>query len=244
MFERFTEPAREVVVLGRDEAQSLNLNYIGSEHLLLGLVREEQGVAARVLENAGLSLDRTRAEVVRIARPMDEPPAGQGPFTPAAKKVLELALRETLAFQDNFVGTAHILLGLTNARDDVAERLLAHLGADSKRIAAELLRLRSAPDGTWDAQAWEEPPPGGARPSSKRTDRPLKATAVKAAVEVALVAAAKEAGDDDRWVDLGDLMVALAERWPEDLVARVFADLGVDRDGLRAAVEAARRRRE
>src|SRR4051794_7350331 len=112
MFERFTERARQVVVLAQDEARELRHNYIGTEHLLLGLLREEDGLAARVLATVDITIEEVRTQVARIVGQGDEVSAGQIPFTPRAKKVLELALREGLTLGHNFIGTEHLLLGL------------------------------------------------------------------------------------------------------------------------------------
>ena len=111
MFERFTERARQVVVLAQEEARTLKHNYIGTEHILLGLLREEEGLAARVLESLDITVERVRAQVVRIVGSGEEVTSGQIPFTPRAKKVLELALREALSLGHNYIGTEHILLG-------------------------------------------------------------------------------------------------------------------------------------
>src|SRR6478735_276340 len=109
MFERFTERARQVVVLAQEEARTLKHNYIGTEHILLGLLREEEGLAARVLESLDITVERVRAQVVRIVGSGEEVTSGQIPFTPRAKKVLELALREALSLGHNYIGTMHIL---------------------------------------------------------------------------------------------------------------------------------------
>ena len=111
VFERFTERARQVVVLAQDEARALKHNYIGTEHILLGLLREEEGLAARVLESLDITVEEVRAQVARIVGQGDEVTSGQIPFTPRAKKVLELALREALSLGHNYIGTEHILLG-------------------------------------------------------------------------------------------------------------------------------------
>src|ERR1700751_5265105 len=108
MFERFTEPARQVVALAQEEARTLKHNYIGTEHILLGLLREEEGLAARVLESLEITVERVRAQVVRIVGSGEEVTSGQIPFTPRAKKVLELALREALSLGHNYIGTEHI----------------------------------------------------------------------------------------------------------------------------------------
>ena len=130
MFERFTERARQVVVLAQEEARTLKHNYIGTEHILLGLLREEEGLAARVLESLEITVERVRAQVVRIVGSGEEVTSGQIPFTPRAKKVLELALREALSLGHNYIGTEHILLGLLREGDGVAAQVLVSLGAD------------------------------------------------------------------------------------------------------------------
>ena len=120
MFERFTERARQVVVLAQEEARTLKHNYIGTEHILLGLLREEEGLAARVLESLDITVEEVRAQVARIVGQGDEVTTGQIPFTPRAKKVLELALREALSLGHNYIGTEHILLGLVRENEGVA----------------------------------------------------------------------------------------------------------------------------
>ena len=119
MFERFTERARQVVVLAQEEARILKHNYIGTEHILLGLLREKEGLAARVLESLDITVERVRAQVVRIVGSGEEVTSGQIPFTPRAKKVLELALREALSLGHNYIGTEHILLGLVRENEGV-----------------------------------------------------------------------------------------------------------------------------
>jgi ATP-dependent Clp protease ATP-binding subunit ClpC len=141
VFERFTERARQVVVLAQDEARGLNHNYIGTEHLLLGLLREEEGIAARVLESLDIALEEMRARVAAIVGQGDEVATGQIPFTPNAKKVLELALREALSLQHNYIGTEHVLLGLTRVHDGVAARILLDFGADAEKIRNEVLTV-------------------------------------------------------------------------------------------------------
>ena len=132
MFERFTERARQVVVLAQEEARTLKHNYIGTEHILLGLLREEEGLAARVLESLDITVERVRAQVVRIVGSGEEVTSGQIPFTPRAKKVLELALREALRLGHNYIGTEHILLGLVRENEGVAARILLDFDADSR----------------------------------------------------------------------------------------------------------------
>ena len=145
MFERFTERARQVVVLAQEEARTLKHNYIGTEHILLGLLREEEGLAARVLESLDITVERVRAQVVRIVGSGEEVTSGQIPFTPRAKKVLELALREALSLGHNYIGTEHILLGLVRDNEGVAARILLDFDADSEKIRNEVMRMLSGP---------------------------------------------------------------------------------------------------
>ena len=145
MFERFSERARHVVVLAQDEARSLKHNYIGTEHLLLGLFREEEGIAARALESLGITLEEVRAQVARIVGEGDEISGGQIPFTPRAKKVLELSMREALSLGHNYIGTEHILLGVARENDGVAERILLDLGADDEKIRDAVIAALGGP---------------------------------------------------------------------------------------------------
>jgi Clp amino terminal domain, pathogenicity island component len=147
MFERFTERARQVVVLAQEEARTLKHNYIGTEHILLGLLREEEGLAARVLESLDITVERVRGQVVRIVGSGEEVTSGQIPFTPRAKKVLELALREALSLGHNYIGTEHILLGLVRENEGVAARILLDFDADSEKIRNEVIRMLSGPSG-------------------------------------------------------------------------------------------------
>jgi ATP-dependent Clp protease ATP-binding subunit ClpC len=145
LFERFTERARQVVVLAQDEARALQHNYIGTEHILLGLLREEEGLAARVLESLDITVEEVRAQVARIVGQGDEVTTGQIPFTPRAKKVLELALREALSLGHNYIGTEHILLGLVRENEGVAARILLDFDADAEKIRNEIIRMLSGP---------------------------------------------------------------------------------------------------
>src|ERR671921_432520 len=145
MFERFTERARQVVVLAQEEARTLKHNYIGTEHILLGLLREEEGLAARVLDSLDITVEEVRAQVARIVGQGDEVTTGQIPFTPRAKKVLELALREALSLGHNYIGTEHILLGLVRENEGVAARILLDFDADAEKIRNEIIRMLSGP---------------------------------------------------------------------------------------------------
>ena len=143
MFERFTERARQVVVLAQDEARSLKHNYIGTEHLLLGLLREEEGIAARVLGDLGVTLEDVRARVVRIVGRGDEFAGGQIPFTPRSKKALELSLREALSIGHNYIGTEHILLAVAREKEGVASQILLELGANRDTVRQAVLKTLS-----------------------------------------------------------------------------------------------------
>jgi ATP-dependent Clp protease ATP-binding subunit ClpA len=145
VFERFTERARQVVVLAQDEARALTHNYIGTEHLLLGLLREEEGLAARVLESLAVTVEEVRAQVALIIGTGDELAYGQIPFTPRAKRVLELALREALSLGHNYIGTEHILLGLVREGGGVGMRILLDLDADEDKIRNEIVRMIAGP---------------------------------------------------------------------------------------------------
>jgi ATP-dependent Clp protease ATP-binding subunit ClpC len=148
MFERFTDRARRVVVLAQDEARRLDHNYIGTEHLLLGLIHEGKGVAARVLEQLGIGLATVRERVEEIIGTGKEPPSGRIPFTPRAKKVLELSLREALQLGHDYIGTEHILLGLLREGDGVAAQVLVSLGADLNVVREQVIEvLQGAPGG-------------------------------------------------------------------------------------------------
>jgi ATP-dependent Clp protease ATP-binding subunit ClpC len=175
MFERFTERARQVVVLAQEEARTLKHNYIGTEHILLGLLREEEGLAARVLESLDITVERVRAQVVRIVGSGEEVTSGQIPFTPRAKKVLELALREALSLGHNYIGTEHILLGLVRENEGVAARILLDFDADSEKIRNEVIRMLSGPGGRRQqgagAGAGSGPGPAEGKKSSKLLDQ-------------------------------------------------------------------------
>ncbi|AWT26989.1 MULTISPECIES: ATP-dependent Clp protease ATP-binding subunit [Corynebacterium] len=147
MFERFTDRARRVVVLAQEEARALNHNYIGTEHILLGLIHEGEGVAAKALESMGISLEAVRTEVEDIIGTGGHPPSGYIPFTPRAKKVLELALREALQLGHKYIGTEHILLGLIREGEGVAAQVLVKLGADLSRVRQQVIQLLSGYEG-------------------------------------------------------------------------------------------------
>ena len=156
MFERFTDRARRVVVLAQEEARLLNHNYIGTEHILLGLLNEGEGIAAQALESLDIDLASVRDEVVKIIGQGQQSPSGHIPFTPRAKKVLELSLREALQLGHNYIGTEHILLGLIREGEGVAAQVLQQLGAELQKVRQTVIQLLSGPGGS------EEQSPKGA----------------------------------------------------------------------------------
>ncbi len=153
MFERFTDRARRVVVLAQEEARMLNHNYIGTEHILLGLIHEGEGVAAKALEALNISLEAVRSQVEEIIGQGQQAPSGHIPFTPRAKKVLELSLREALQLGHNYIGTEHILLGLIREGEGVAAQVLVKLGADLGRVRNQVIQLLSGYQGKEPANA-------------------------------------------------------------------------------------------
>jgi ATP-dependent Clp protease ATP-binding subunit ClpC len=182
MFERFTDRARQVVVLAQEEARELGHSYIGTEHILLGLLRVSDGVAARALESLGISLDAVREEVRQTV--------GQGetsqlpshiPFTPQAKKVLELSLREALQLGHNYIGTEHILLGLVRDSEGVAAQVLVNLGANLNRVRAEVMQFVRAGEAEPETFLAGE----SAAPVAEQASSPPRTTRVSAAAHAA-----------------------------------------------------------
>ena len=164
MFDRFTDRARRVIVLAQDEARMLNHSYIGTEHLLLGLIHEGEGVAAKALESLGLSLEQVRAQVEETIGQGQQAPSGHIPFTPRAKKVLEFSMREALQLNHPYIGTEHILLGLVREGEGVAAQVLIKLGADLSRVRTQVLQMLSGYQGTQAATAGA--PEAGPSPSA------------------------------------------------------------------------------
>ncbi len=212
------------MILAQEEAQNtLKHNYIGTEHILLGLLREQEGVAARVLDPLGVTLERARAEILKVVSPGEEVTSGQIPFTPRAKKVLELGLREALALHHNYIGTEHILLGLIRENEGIAARVLLTLGADAKQIRAGVVRQLTG--STPEASAGPAPATGG--------HRPVGVAALWARV-------VPEIRDRlGREADSGDLLLLLGSI-PGSLVARTLTELGIGDEALDAALERAR----
>jgi len=216
MFEQFTDRARRVVALAQDEARILNHDYIGTEHILLGLIHEGDGVAAKALESLGISLDAVRQQVLEIIGRGEQAPPGHIPFTPRAKKVLELSLREALQLGHNYISTEHILLGLIREGDGVAAQVLVKLGADLNRVRQQVIQLLHGYQG-------KEPVSAGTGRGSRLVDDVL---ARMDALDHRLAAV-------ERWVgmrpDLDDLDQEIAQMRREKEAA-------VDRQDFEAAV--------
>ena len=168
MFERFTDRARRVLVLAQEEARLLNHSFIGTEHILLGLIHEGEGVAAKALESMGISLEAVREKVEETIGMAGSAPSGSPPFTPRAKKVLELSLREALQLGHSYIGTEHMLLGLVREGEGVAAQVLVSLGVDLGRVRAQVIQLMSG-SGSEHPSAETEGPMGAiARAASRR----------------------------------------------------------------------------
>jgi ATP-dependent Clp protease ATP-binding subunit ClpC len=234
-----------VVVLAQEEARALKHNYIGTEHILLGLLREEEGLAARVLQSLDITVERVRAQVVRIVGSGEEVTSGQIPFTPRAKKALELALRESLSLGHNYIGTEHILLGLVpenegvavrirpklrpperEENEGVAIRILLDFDADAEKIRNEVLQLLSGPEGPVTS------PP-------RLMSGPMSETSIlispTARVRRLLMTAGARALDDGRsQIDAADLLLALTR---DETTSPLLADLGVDEAAMRKAIK-------
>ena len=235
MFERFTAHARHVVVLAQEEARQLNHNYIGTEHVLLGLLGEREGIAFRVLESFGLSHDSARQEVAGLVGTGKKAPSGHIPFTPRAKKTLELSLREALALHHNYIGTEHVLLGLIREGDGVAAQIM--------RNHADLLTIRtavleSAPAGKAESGTrvlrWLRR--GAAAEAGLVAGQPAEQTTLTAtpAADATLSEAARLAGAQP----VGShhlLLAALADT--DSAAARALATMGIDLEQAREALQ-------
>jgi ATP-dependent Clp protease ATP-binding subunit ClpC len=235
MFERFTNRARHVVVLAQEEARRLNHNYIGTEHILLGVLGEPDGVAGRALTSLGMSLESARREVTAIVSTGSSTPSGHIPFTPRAKKVLELSLREALQLAHNYIGTEHILLGLLREGEGVAAQILVQ-HADLATIRNSVLDLLPPVSGESSrARRWlrRRGTGGASEPGAPAEQAVLNATP---AVDTTLNEAARLAGA--RPVGSHHLLLAaLAD--PDTAAARALAALGVDLDQAKEALRGA-----
>lgn len=190
MFERFTEPARKVVVFAQEETRYFNHNYIGTEHLLLGLLREDEGVAARALGSLNVTLGEAREQVESIVGRGDAEDVGEAPFNRSCKKALELALRESLQLGHMYIGTEHLLLGLVQEKKAVANRVLSNLGASCDVVGQEVIRML---DDAREATARDLD-----HPEDSRYVRAMRASLVRARVEGLLVHARCGVTDEER----------------------------------------------
>jgi hypothetical protein len=241
VFERFTERARQVVVLAQEEARGLNHNYIGTEHLLLGLLRDEDGLPARVLRTRAITADRARERVAAIVVPGEEGTEGQIPFTERAKKVLELSLREGLSLGHNHIGTEHILLGMLEESEGVGVRVLVELGADPAALRDEIIRMAPGPraGSEWlppsegrPPQAFAAGPPHGGPPPDRAWLHGFEWVLGRIGAEIQ--------GSLGRDPDVGDLLLLLSTV-PGTVAFDALRERGVDPDALWATVERGRR---
>jgi ATP-dependent Clp protease ATP-binding subunit ClpA len=229
VFERFTPEARQVVVLAQDEARSLKHDYVGTEHILLGIVRQEDSVSASVLMSFGLTLERARGEVIRVVGPGEEVSPGQIPLTPRAKKVLELSLRESLSLRHDWIGPEHILLGLVREDEGVAARILHDAGADQERIRNEVVRVLAKAGRLPRVEAH----PIGATYESRWPVDAAWLETLAPALDALAQDIRRELG---RAPDVGDLLLVLACA-PEFVAGRALHELGIDIDALWGTIE-------
>jgi ATP-dependent Clp protease ATP-binding subunit ClpA len=234
MFERFTDRARRVVVLAQEEARLLNHDYVGTEHLLLGMIAEGQGVAAKALESLGIRLEAVRAQVEEVIGQGQQAPSGHIPFTPRAKKVLELSLREAQQLGHDYVGTEHLLLGLVREGEGVAAQVLVKLGADLPRVRRQVVQLLSGSAGGPEAAA-------GMRPVAMTVPEELREAGEQLAEVRRQKEAAIQAQDFDRAAALRDaeeeLLAGLAEREREGTAGVDLAAVIQDVQRLHGEVE-------
>ena len=219
-----------MVVLAQEEARGLKHNYIGTEHILLGLLREEEGLAARVLESFDVTLERVRDQIVRIVGSGEEATEGQVPFTPRTKKVLELALRESLSLGQMSVGTEHILLGLVREGEGVAARILVDLDADLQKIRNEVIRMLPA----------SAPQPSGAALGSPRASQRIAPGWLDGLGPMLNGLADEIRRELGREPDAGDLLLVLTAA-PDSVPAQALERVNVDVDELWGEVEHLRR---
>jgi ATP-dependent Clp protease ATP-binding subunit ClpA len=229
LFERFTERARQIVVLAQEEARTLKHDHIGDEHLLLGLLREQEGMGAKVLESFDITVERVRGEVVRIVGVGDHAGTGQMPFTPKAKWVLEMAMQEARSLGHNYIDTEHILLALATLGEGVSTRILVDCNAQPDRVRGEVIRLLSG----GGARRGQQPP--GAPPASANGFQEWIRVGPGVGVRRLLMVAAARALDDGRVaVQPRDVLLALTG---DEEVGPVLAELGLDDPAIRRALE-------
>jgi hypothetical protein len=226
VFERFTEEARMIVVWAQEESRSLSHNYIGTEHILLALLRDETTPAGRVLASLGVEPEQAREHVERIVGTGEEPPPAQIPFTPRAKKVLELALREALTYGHNWIGPEHILLGVARENEGVAARVLLDFGVDADAVRNRTIEMIG------------NPPPRPPPPSAPRLTHlgPGATIWLEGLAPVLDILARDFNSDLRREPDLGDLLLVLACD-SEGLAGKALKELGIDLDTLWGTIE-------
>jgi ATP-dependent Clp protease ATP-binding subunit ClpA len=227
MFERFTDRARQVVVLAQEEARNLHHDYIGTEHLLLGLLHEGRGVAARALTGLGIDQEAVRQRVVDIVGRGDKNPAGHIPFTPRAKKVLQLALREALQFGHNYIGTEHILLGLVREGDGVAAQVLTGMGAELGRVRREVTELLGLQPGQTDPSGGTSLPGRAGRGTRKALARIIERLD---AIEFRLAGLEKRVGTGPDLHDLDEQLRQVRRDKEAAIDAQDFENAAVLRD--------------
>jgi ATP-dependent Clp protease ATP-binding subunit ClpA len=218
MFERFSDPARRVVVLAQEEARLLNHNYIGTEHLLLGLIHEGEALAARALRSLGINLDTVRQEVDEIIGRGGSPPSGHIPFTPRAKKVLELSLREAMQLGHNHIGTEHILLGLLREGEGVACQVLVKLGANLPKVRARVYELLA----------------GGAMEETTAERVPIPGVSSELRAVIAEASRAAEAKGASEVAPIHLFLAAVDH--PDGAAGRMLRAVGIDPEELRRRV--------
>jgi ATP-dependent Clp protease ATP-binding subunit ClpC len=229
LFERFTERARQVVVLAQEEARTLKHGHLGTEHILLGLLRERDGVAVQVLESCDITLERARGEVVRIVGVGQETPSGQIPFTARGKRALELALPESLALGQNYIDPEHILLALTTIGDGTAIRIMRDCHAGRDRIRGEVLELVTREPQPAQPAAPEEPPPSG-----NGFEEWIRVGPGAGLRRLLMVAAARALDEGREDIQPRDVLLALTR---DEHTGPVLADLGVDDAAILKAIE-------
>jgi ATP-dependent Clp protease ATP-binding subunit ClpC len=229
LFERFTERARQIVVLAQEEARTLKHDHIGAEHLLLGLLREQEGMGAKVLESFDITVERVRGEVVRIVGVGDHAGTGQMPFTPEAKRVLEVATQEARSLGHNYIGTEHILLALVALDEGVSARILVDCNAQPDRVRGEVIRLLSGGRARGGQRASEPPPQ-----SANGFEEWIRVGPGAEVRRLLMVAAARALDDGREAVQPRDVLLALTR---DRQTGPVLADLGVDDAAILRALE-------
>ena len=230
MFERFTERARQVVVLAQKEARTLKHGYVGTEHVLLGLLRERDGIAARVLESFDITLERARGEVVRIVGVGEEVAGGQIPFTPDAKRVLERSLHEAISLGHNYIGTEHLLLALAALGEGVPTRILLDCQAEPDRVREAVIRMVSAAE----PRAQQSAAPGAPPRSGNGFEEWIRVGPGAGLRRLLMTAAARALDEGREEIQPRDVLLALTR---DAHAGPLLADLGVDDVAILRALE-------